>query len=199
MAGLAAAGEVLAFDRSDDAVEARRHAESIVRRLRQAGMADGDIREMLEGLSDSEKPWLAAVADSVVRTLPAPTATAAPTADSVALLYAAALGRADTATTDSLRPLLARAVAADTLEELGGELRSAESRVEELQERVAEAEAEEEPHLLAYAQGFLDDLGIGFGWGALYFTAFVTALWHGQHARGKRLMGVRVVRLDRNR
>jgi len=40
----------------------------------------------------------------------------------------------------------------------------------------------------------LDDLGIGFGWGALYFTVF-TVLGRGQ-TPGKRLMGIRVIRLD---
>lgn len=40
----------------------------------------------------------------------------------------------------------------------------------------------------------LDDLGIGFGWGALYFTVF-TVLGNGQ-TPGKRLMGIRVIRLD---
>jgi hypothetical protein len=40
----------------------------------------------------------------------------------------------------------------------------------------------------------LDDLGIGFGWGALYFTTF-TVLGRGQ-TPGKRLVGTRVIRLD---
>jgi uncharacterized RDD family membrane protein YckC len=39
-----------------------------------------------------------------------------------------------------------------------------------------------------------DDLGIGFGWSAIYFTAFL-ALWRGQ-TPGKRFAGVRVLRLD---
>jgi uncharacterized RDD family membrane protein YckC len=40
-----------------------------------------------------------------------------------------------------------------------------------------------------------DDLGLGFGWGALYFSAFLT--WGRGQTPGKRLMRLRVVRLDR--
>jgi len=42
--------------------------------------------------------------------------------------------------------------------------------------------------------GLADDLGIGFGWGALYFTTFLV-LGRGQ-TPGKRLLGIRVIRLD---
>src|SRR5690606_572660 len=39
-----------------------------------------------------------------------------------------------------------------------------------------------------------EDLGLGFGWLALYFTAFTVA-WRG-YTQGKRLLGIRVIRLD---
>ncbi len=45
-----------------------------------------------------------------------------------------------------------------------------------------------------FIAGLADDLGLGFGWGALYFTAFLV-LGHGQ-TPGKRAMGIRVIRLD---
>jgi hypothetical protein len=47
---------------------------------------------------------------------------------------------------------------------------------------------------IAWMRGLLDDLGIGLGWAALYFTAFCT-YWNGQ-TPGKRLLGIRVVQLD---
>lgn len=37
-------------------------------------------------------------------------------------------------------------------------------------------------------------LGLGLGWAGLYFTTFVT-LWRGR-TPGKRIMGIRVIRLD---
>ena len=61
-------------------------------------------------------------------------------------------------------------------------------------ETARELEKLEDRGLLASLLHFLDDLGIGFGWSGLYFTAFV-ALWNGQ-TPAKRLLGVRVVRLD---
>ncbi len=47
---------------------------------------------------------------------------------------------------------------------------------------------------LQYIKGIIDDLGLSFGWAALYFTAF-TARWGGQ-TPGKRLMNIRVKQLD---
>jgi hypothetical protein len=46
----------------------------------------------------------------------------------------------------------------------------------------------------AWLQGLVDDLGLGFGWAAFYFTMF-TALWYGQ-TPGKKLFSIRVVQLD---
>jgi hypothetical protein len=47
---------------------------------------------------------------------------------------------------------------------------------------------------LAWLQGLIEDLGIGFGWAAFYFTMF-TAIWHGQ-TPGKKLLRIRVLQLD---
>ncbi|PCI60983.1 MAG: hypothetical protein COB35_07335 [Gammaproteobacteria bacterium] len=43
-------------------------------------------------------------------------------------------------------------------------------------------------------KGIIDDLGLGFGWAAFYFTIF-TALWHGQ-TLGKKLLKIKVLQLD---
>lgn len=47
---------------------------------------------------------------------------------------------------------------------------------------------------LAWLKGLVEDLGLGFGWAAFYFTMF-TALWYGQ-TPGKRLFNIRVIQLD---
>ena len=46
----------------------------------------------------------------------------------------------------------------------------------------------------AWLQGLVEDLGLGFGWAAFYFTMF-TALWYGQ-TPGKKLFNIRVIQLD---
>lgn len=46
----------------------------------------------------------------------------------------------------------------------------------------------------AWLKGLIEDLGIGFGWAAFYFTMF-TAIWHGQ-TPGKKVLRIRVIQLD---
>jgi hypothetical protein len=55
-------------------------------------------------------------------------------------------------------------------------------------------EAREKRGLRTYIGGVFDDLGLGFGWAAVYFTGFLAML--GGQTPGKRLAGVRVIRLD---
>jgi hypothetical protein len=57
-----------------------------------------------------------------------------------------------------------------------------------------ESQPREDGGIMRWFANALDDLGIGFGWGALYFTAF-TVLGKGQ-TPGKRLFGARIIRLD---
>jgi hypothetical protein len=55
-------------------------------------------------------------------------------------------------------------------------------------------DARENRGVRTYIGGLFDDLGLGFGWAAVYFTGFL-AMMAGQ-TPGKRLAGVRVIRLD---
>ena len=45
-----------------------------------------------------------------------------------------------------------------------------------------------------YIRGIIEDLGLGFGWAAFYFT-MLTSVWHGQTV-GKKLTRIRVVQLN---
>ncbi len=51
-----------------------------------------------------------------------------------------------------------------------------------------------DPSLLAWARGLLEDLGIGFGWAALYFTALT--YWMKGQTPGKFVMKLKVIKLD---
>lgn len=55
-------------------------------------------------------------------------------------------------------------------------------------------QAREKRGIRGYLGALLDDLGLGFGWAAVYFTGFL-AMMRGQ-TPGKKLMRVRVIRLD---
>ena len=48
--------------------------------------------------------------------------------------------------------------------------------------------------LVEWAKVVITDLGLGFGWAAVYFTLF-TLLWKGQ-TPGKKMMGIRVIALS---
>ncbi len=48
-----------------------------------------------------------------------------------------------------------------------------------------------------WMKGLIEDLGLGFGWAAFYFTV-LTSIWHGQ-TPGKKLFNIRVIQLDGTR
>jgi hypothetical protein len=169
--GLRMAGAALTFRNSRDEAQARKRAESLVAGLRAQGVADQDIRDAVTGLAEDagEKPWLRTAADSVVSHLGG-SAAASPAADSAAA-------------PDSLALMHAR------IRELEREKRTMASQLREADEH------EESRGLVARASTLVqDDLGLGLGWMGLYFTATV-ALWQGR-TPGKRLLHIRVVRLN---
>lgn len=197
MSALEAVGigsQVAALQQTRDETEARRLVGEMTTRFRGAGMDDDDIASTLTNLYENEpderQEWLSGIVQSTLA--PKPDATVAPAApDSLARAYAAAVEAGDTAAARVLRPRVASALARDSLDALRGELKEARDAQ---RESVRELAALEDRGILASLLHFLDDLGIGFGWSGLYFTAFV-ALWNGQ-TPAKRLLGVRVVRLD---
>jgi uncharacterized RDD family membrane protein YckC len=172
----------------DDEAEARRLAPEVIRGLRGSGVKDEEIREIVaDGNEDGDKPWLAAIVDSL---LPGPRKAAA-RVEPLAAAYAAAAQSGDTAAMDSLGPALGSRLAADSLRELREEQSTLHRQLGETRKELEEARNR---GIVSRITGFLDEMGIGFGWSGLYFTAFV-ALWNGQ-TPGKRLMGIRVLRLN---
>lgn len=98
----------------------------------------------------------------------------------------------------TLEAAILRAVGADSLGALRGrvldlesDVRSAERTNDALREEVREAE---EGGLLGRLYGTVDRLGLTFGWGALYFAFLLS--WFNGLTPGKKLMGIRVLRLD---
>ncbi|HYJ79525.1 MAG TPA: RDD family protein [Longimicrobiaceae bacterium] len=172
-----------------DSAAAAAAAQRVVAEMRTMRMSDTEIRDALaNAASESGKDWMPAALAGAV---PADSTAQPLSEDSLAVLYAAAVAASDSAGVDSLRPRLASSLARDSLAGLRGELSEAESDRAELRERLEE---EENRGLLSSLLGFLNDLGIGFGWNALYFTACL-AFFKGQTI-AKRLLGIRVVRLN---
>jgi uncharacterized RDD family membrane protein YckC len=119
--------------------------------------------------------------------------------DSVVLAHAAAIRRGDSVAIGETRDAATAAIAGDRIRELEEDRdrarvvnRQMADRIDTLEDELEEAR--EPPGLRSVLLGFADDLGIGFGWSALYFTLFL-AVGRGQ-TPGKRIAGVRVLRLD---
>lgn len=200
MAGLRAAGSVMSFRKAPDEATARTSADQVVRALRDEGIPEEEIREGMLSLAESapDRPWLRAAADSALGALREPSvASDAPSPDSLVAALAAALRAGDGRGAEDLRPQLVLALAADTLGELGEELRELREQRGELRARVdaLEDRGENHPGVLARARSLVeDDLGLGLGWMGLYFTATV-ALFRGR-TPGKRLLGIRIIQLN---
>ncbi len=204
--------------------EAREAMVVVVRRGRAVASSDTDIRGSILEMVPDERSWAEdapAMLDSILALEGAAPAEPPPDAaeadpeaadpaepasevSTPALLeeYAVLLRRqdvADAARLDELRLLLLEQVAADTLTVLENEVTQlqdiAEARlgsVEDLQQALEEAE--EGGGAFGWLRSFVDELGFGFGWASLYMTVLLS-WWKGQTV-GKKLLGIRVVRLD---
>ena len=104
----------------------------------------------------------------------------------------------DTPVTDStaIALLTDSATATDSLRVQLASLQQRSTRLENERNRLRAdlARARERRGLRSLIGGLFDDLGLGFGWAAVYFTGFL-AMMRGQ-TPGKRLLGIRVIRLD---
>ncbi|HEX7242583.1 MAG TPA: RDD family protein, partial [Longimicrobiaceae bacterium] len=181
----------LRLARADDEAEALAGARGFAEGMRRQGARPEQVREALAAIAeDAEKPWIGAAVAKVTAGLAA--APAAPSPDSLARAYAASLAAGDTAAARALRPGVAAAFAGDTLRGMTQALQAMRAEVRELKEE--RDEAREGVGLFSFLGRIADELGLGFGWTGLYFTAFL-ALWRGQ-TPGKRMMGIRVVRLN---
>jgi hypothetical protein len=119
--------------------------------------------------------------------------------EAVLLEYAGFLGGgADEARGEALRRRLVDIVAADTLNALDERIADLEDTSQELredlQDTVEQLREATSGGLFARLRDFVDELGFGFGWASLYMTVMLS-WWKGQ-TPGKRMMGIRVLRLD---
>ena len=166
---------------------------------RAAGMPLQDIREVLESLSPSAPSWdqdpqemVNQVMASLRTTLPGEEARAGDEPG------AAGAGQepagSDAAITDSLALDSIRAL--NTLvQELDEGRRDVETQLRRTRAQMAALEEGQEGGLLSRLFDLIDELGLGFGWGALYMTV-VHAWWRGTSV-GKKLLRIRVVMIDK--
>lgn len=118
-----------------------------------------------------------------------PAAAAPDSADASATLAGDTLAGAVSMLAADTLPGSASTLAADTL--LALEERIADLRAELREER---SRQEEGGSVLGALRNFADELGFGFGWASLYLTVVLS--WGKGQTVGKRVMRIRVLRLD---
>jgi hypothetical protein len=195
--------------------EAQRIANRLARTGRQAGVPMADLRQALLEVMPADASWSdqasrivdRAVASVGERGAPAPPGgEEAPVGEERPEAEAGEVPpeTGDTASTpaegrmeDRVEDQMGEA-AADSIAALNDRIRAQETELEELEEdyrntRQALREVEDRG-MLAWLWDLIDELGLGFGWGALYLT--ITHAWWKGTSVGKRLFRIRVVMID---
>ncbi len=187
----------ISFLAASDESEAHDRAARLISSLRRQGATDTEIRSLfLELREQSERPWLATAADSALLVLNAaekvPAAQTQIASDLLVVAYVASLEQDDPRAAAAIRAQLSASIAAEELQALRDEVQQGDARIASIRSELDDAQRD--PGILAFLRRLAEDLGLGLGWAGLYFTAFV-ALWNGR-TPGKRLMGVKIIRLD---
>jgi len=202
----AAIADLLRLASGGDSAEVAAAAERLVERLAAEDVPPGEMRGLLSDLRDDTggeaAPALRELEAAIARLEPRAEAVAAGVdtldVDSLLARYAAARAAGDSAGMARFGPPLVAELATDRLAERDEEAARLRGRVGELRAELAETEEalEEERSrgILASLYALLDDVGLSLGWAGLYFTFFL-GFWKGR-TPGKRLLGIRVVRLD---
>jgi hypothetical protein len=196
-AGLRTASGTIAFVAAEDEEEAHERAASLISSLRGQGVADTEIRSLFQELrAQSGRPWLAAAADSALHLLSAagqlPAVESHTASDSPVVGYLTPREEGDSRAPTATRTDSGASIAEEEIRALRDELQQGDVRIASLRAELDEAQRER--GILAFLRRFAEDLGLGFGWAGLYFTAFV-ALWNGR-TPGKRLLSIKIIRLD---
>jgi uncharacterized RDD family membrane protein YckC len=186
-------GSLFALGRAEDSASVSEAATKILQTAQRAGAtpeqireARGDLIEMMAERADSSE--IRAV-DGAVLSLTGPPV---PVDTRVAETWVEAVASNDTATAAAYHDTLKHVIAGSEINALEARSARFEQERDSLQDELEDAR---EAHgVRSFIAGAADDLGVGFGWSAVFFTAFL-ALWRGQ-TPGKKFTGVRVLRLD---
>ncbi len=174
----------LALRRADTREEAQAIASRLVRTGREMNLTPSEIRETLTGLIPEDAPWAGearAIVDEAMAGAGPPDTTASepePSTPPAEPLSEAAV--------DSIATLSSALSAAER------DRADAESALRNTRQELEEAQR---GGLFGWISNLVDDLGLGFGWWALYIT--VTHAWWNGTSVGKRIFRIRVVMIDK--
>lgn len=199
----AAVSDLIRLARGGDSAEVAGAARRMVDRLRDEGVPPGEMRELVEEIRGEVGEGAGGALVELDRAIAGiDTADAVDTdtleIDGLLARWMAARAAGDSAGMARYGGPLGAELAADELDERASEVRTLEGRIDDLEDDLVEAEQtldeERSRGILASAYALLDDIGLSLGWAGLYFTFFL-GWWKGR-TPGKRLLGIRVVRLD---
>jgi hypothetical protein len=176
---------VAALQRAESREEAQELMDEFVQRAHDGGIRRPEIRDLLSEVLPDDAPWRPFAPEMMERalaSLSAPPPIGSP-------LEEASPG----AETGTFSPQ-----AEDSISRLNTALEAARGDQVELEQSLTRAEAaleaERERGPLSWLWDIIDELGIGFGWAALYLT--VTHAWWRGTSIGKKLFRIRVVMID---
>ena len=200
---IGAIGDLLSLVTESDSADADEVAARLVERYRESGMSQDEMLDVVSAI-EADSPDNAELADLLrVAIGPGEGSEIASDREDTSLeemltAYAAALRAGDSVAIERLRPPVAAEVAAPELEDRDRRIRTLRQEQQSLEQGVSEAraelEAEEQKGLRRTVTNLLDEFGLGLGWSGLYFT-FLTGFFRGR-TPGKRLLNIRIVRLD---
>jgi uncharacterized RDD family membrane protein YckC len=188
---------------SEDSAKTGSAADRLVSLMAESGVSPEDIPHEVEDLSDSglsqpAREALARAISSLSVAVSPPDVDTLVSLDSLLQRFLVASRAGDSTGIESIRARAAEQLAEPEIARRDRTIARLSSRNEDLSDDLSQAQADLEEArnrgLLTTIRKFLDDLGLGLGWSGLYFT-FFTGLTGGQ-TPGKRLLGIRVLRLD---
>lgn len=191
----ALAGAAVTLTTGDDSAAIEDASFQLLSKARKAGASLGDIRDARSGLIDmmgeNDDSSKVHAIDAAILKVTGKSA-APPSTDTVLQRFALAMEGGDPEVIAVYRDSVKRIVAGPEIDRLEARADRLDRRADSLDKEVDKAR---KAHgIRQFIAGAADDLGVGFGWSAVYFTAFL-ALWRGQ-TPGKKVAGVRVLRLD---
>ncbi len=187
-------GGFMALQQATDQEEAQVLLNELVGDAYDAGLSRSEVRGVVVGLLPEGAPWYSfgeEMVDVAIENLSQPQEVTPEEEEGV---VGAEMGVVEEDTIVAFSE-----AAADSIDRLNLALRFSEEDREDAESELAQAreelEVERNKGFLAWLLGLIDDLGIGFGWAALYMT--VTHAWWKGTSVGKRIFRIRVVMIDK--
>jgi len=180
--------DLFAIQKAEDGTEAREIARSMAATAREGGIPLQEIRRSLRFLMPDDAPWSDEaddIVDEVMAELRVGVSGAPPPEENPGTPSRPEAVISDSLALDSIEGLT-RMV--ETLDE---ELQDAEAELTQTKDRLMEAETRTP---LDWVKDLINDLGLGFGWAALYLT--ITHAWWKGRSVGKKIFRTRVVMID---